>query len=133
MKSPLFSKIMMVMLALLVAGSAFAADATHKGSLQISEPTQVNGKQLPAGVYDLKWEGSGPNVDVSIMQGKKLIATVPAQVVALTQAPRQNTTEISSGADGGRVLRAIRFSGKTYSLALGTETAKAQSSSSSTN
>ena len=59
MKSPLFSKIMMVSLALLMAGSAFAADATHKANFQISEPTQVNGKQLPAGNYDLRWEGSG--------------------------------------------------------------------------
>ncbi|MGC2697048.1 MAG: hypothetical protein WA738_14785 [Candidatus Angelobacter sp.] len=129
MKSSLFSKIILASLALLLAGSAFAVDASHKGSFQISAPAQVNGKQLPAGIYELRWEGSGPNVDVSFLQGKKVVATVPAQIVELGQASSQNAAEIKSGADGGRVLTAVRFAGKTYSLSLGTETAKAQNNS----
>jgi hypothetical protein len=133
MKSSLFSKIIIASLALMLAGSAFAANGSHKDSFQISSPTQVNGTQLPAGDYQARWEGSGPTVQVSITQGKKVIATVPAQLVDLNAVPRYSTAEIKSNANGDRELTVLRFSGKKYSLELGTESANAQSKSASTN
>ena len=43
----------------------------------------VNGKQLGAGDYTVKWDGNGPNVEVNILQGKNVVATVPAHMVDL--------------------------------------------------
>jgi hypothetical protein len=133
MKSSLFSKIILASLALVLAGSAFAVNAAHKQTFQILAPTQVNGTQIPAGEYQAQWEGSGPNVQVSIKQGKKVIATVPAQVVELGQVSREDAAEIKSNASGERELTSLRFSGKTYSLALGSESASAQTKSDSSN
>jgi hypothetical protein len=133
MKFSLFSRIVIVSLALMLAGSAFAANGSHKDTFQILAPTQVNGTQLPAGDYEARWEGSGPTVQVSITQGKKVIATVPAQLVDLNAVPRYSTAEIKSNANGDRELAALRFSGKKYSLELGTESAKAQSKPASAN
>ena len=133
MKSSLFSKIILTTLALVLTTGAFAANDSHKDSFQISAPTQVNGKQLPAGEYTAKWEGSGPSVQVTILQGKRVMATVPAQVVALEQKASETAAEVKNGSTGSRELTALRFSGKKYSLDLGSESARAQSKTDSTN
>jgi hypothetical protein len=130
MKSSLFSKVMFATLALALTTSVFAASGdSHKSNFEISAAAQLNGTELPAGDYTAKWEGSGPTVQVSIMQGKKVVATVPAEVVALDRPASNTQAEIN----GDRELTSLQFSGKKFSLALGTEYAKAQSKSAPTN
>jgi hypothetical protein len=126
MKSSLSSKIILATLTLAFTVSAFAVNDTHKNNFQISTPAQVNGTQIPAGEYTAKWEGSGPAVQVSIMQGKKVLATVPAQVVTLSQ-PAANTQAELNNSNGNQELTELQFSGKTYSLELGAGSAKANS------
>ena len=116
----------LVCLALLLATNAFAA----KGSLQISDPVTVSGKQLPAGDYSLQWDGNGPDVQLNIHQGKKVVATVPAHVVMLNQASGSDSAVVVKNNDGSRTLSEIRFGGKKYSLAIG-ESAKTDESGSS--
>ncbi len=117
-------KVVTVLVALQLATGAFAASDTHKGTLQVIDPVQVNGKQLPAGQYDLKWEGNGPNVQVSIERGKKVLATVPAHVVDLQEKPSTDTIVVNKNDDGSRALTQIRFGGKKYALAIGEESAQ---------
>ncbi|HEX4606263.1 MAG TPA: hypothetical protein VH724_19840 [Candidatus Angelobacter sp.] len=133
MKFSLFSKIILATLALALSASAFAANDSHKSNFEIYAPVQVNGTQLPAGQYTAKWEGSGPTVQVSIMQGRKVVATVPAQLVTLEQAASDTHAEIKNSSSGDRELMALQFSGKKYSLALGSESAKGQAKTDSAN
>jgi hypothetical protein len=133
MKSSVFSKIIFATLAFALTTSAFAAGDSHKSNFEISTPTQVNGTEIPAGDYTAKWEGSGPDVQVSIMQGKRVVATVPAQVVALDRAASYTEAEIKSNTNGDRELTSLKFSGKKFSLELGSESAKAQAKTASTN
>ena len=103
-------------LALLLASSAFAAT---KAELSLRNPTTVNGTKLKPGDYKLQWDGSGPNVEVSIMQGKKVLAKVPAKLVDL-QAPAQyNAAVVKSNDDGTKTLAGARFEGKKFGLDLG--------------
>jgi hypothetical protein len=130
MKSSLFSKVMFATLALALTTSVFAASGdSHKSNFEISAAAQINGTELPAGDYTARWEGSGPTVQVSIMQGKKVVATVPAEVVTLDRPASNTQAEINAN----RELTALQFSGKKFSLALGTEAARAQSKSAPTN
>lgn len=133
MKSPLFSRIIFATLALALTSSAFAASDSHKSSFEIGAATQVNGTTLPAGEYTAQWEGSGPAVQVNIMQGKKVVATVPAQVVSLDTKARDTHAEVLNGANGERELKVLQFAGKKVSLQLGTESATARSKAASTN
>ena len=133
MKSPLFSRIIFATLALALTTSAFAASDSHKSSFEIGAATQVNGTTLPAGEYTAQWEGSGPAVQVNIMQGKKVVATVPAQVVPLDSKASDTHAEVLNGANGERELKALQFAGTKVSLQLGTESATAQSKAASTN
>ena len=103
------SKGLLLGLALLLATSVFAA---NKGSLQVSDPVTVNGKQLGAGEYTVKWEGAGPNVELNILQGKNVVATVPARMVDLEQSPNRDAIVTSINSDGHKSLNEIRFSGK---------------------
>jgi hypothetical protein len=115
MKFATVSKSLMMGLALLLASSAFAAT---KGHLELQGPTLVNGTQLKAGDYNLQWEGTGPEVQVSIMQGKKVLATVPAKIVELKTASQSDSAVVSSNTDGTSSLAEVQFRGKTTALEL---------------
>lgn len=115
MKCAVFSKILTLAIAALLVTSAFAAGAGHKGSLQISDPVQVNGQSLPAGDYTVTWNGDGPNVTVNFARGGKVLATAPASVVVLDEKSFYDTCEIKNG----RELSALRFSGQKVRLEIG--------------
>ncbi len=123
MKSSKLSKGLLLGLALLLATSAFAA---NKGSLQVSDPVTVSGKQLAPGAYTVKWEGNGPNVELNILQGKKVVATMPARLIDLNRSADGDSAVVRKNDDGSRTLAEIRFAGKKYALALGNESAKAE-------
>ncbi len=114
--------------ALLLATSALAA---NEGSLEIGENVSVAGKQLPAGNYMLKWKGNGPNLEVRILQGRKLVATVPAHVLDLDRASERNAAVTRIEDDGTKSLREIRLAGQKYALAIGQERTQAESSTGS--
>ena len=125
MKASKISKGLLLGLALLLATSVFAA---NKGSLQVNDPVTINGKQLQPGDYTVKWEGAGPNVELNILHGKQVIATVPARMVDINRAPDRDAAVTSINSDGQKSVSELRFSGKKYALAIGSETAKAESS-----
>jgi hypothetical protein len=116
MKFATVSKSVMLGLALLLASSTFAAT---KASLQISHPVTVNGTQLKPGDYKVEWDGSGPNVEVSILQGKNVIAKTPAHVVDLSTAPDNSAAVTRTNSDGSSSLAGARFGGKKIALEFG--------------
>ena len=123
MKSLVSMKVLSLFLLLAFAASAFAADA-GKGNFQISDPVQVNGTTLPPGDYTAKWEGNGPDVQLSIVRSGKTVATVPAKLVQLERKGSYDAAEYQTGASGKRELTALHFSGKKYSLQLGSTSAQ---------
>ena len=129
MKFQSVSKSLLLGLALLLATSAFAAG--NKGSMQLLDPVNVSGKQIPAGDYSVKWDGSGPNVEVNIMKGNKVVATTPARLIDLSAKPDRDSAVVKNNDDGSRSLAEIHFGGKTYGLAIGTESASMDGSGSS--
>ncbi|MGA9798394.1 MAG: hypothetical protein WBQ68_05260 [Terriglobales bacterium] len=119
------SKGLLLGLALLLATSGFAA---NKGTLQVDSPLTVNGKSLPAGEYTVKWDGAGPNVELNILKGKNVVATVPAHMVDLNQSPNRDSVVTSVSDSGQKSISEFRFSGKKYALEVNPETAKAEPS-----
>ena len=127
MKFATVSKFLVLGFALLLASSAFAAS---KADMTLINPATVNGTQLKPGDYKLEWNGTGPNVELTILQGKKVLAKVPAKIVDL-QAPAQNNAAVLKKADNGTsTLAGARFAGKKYALELGESSDSMQSGSS---
>lgn len=114
-----------VVLAMAVLLSTAAFAGSKPGSLYLSEATQLNGKQMPAGTYQVRWEGSGPAVQVSVLRGKKVIASAPAKVERVTSTPDRGAAVIDT-AGGGRTLVEARFAGKNYKLVFPSPEAQAQ-------
>jgi len=86
---------------------------------------------LPAGDYSVKWDGTGPNVELNILQGSKVVATTPARLIDLSQKPNSDAAIVQRNDDGSKSLTEIHFGGKKYALAIGNETASMDGSGSS--
>jgi len=109
------SKGLLLSLLLLLASGAFAA---NKASMRVDNPLSVAGQQLNSGDYTVTWDGNGPDIQLSILKGKHVVATVPARIVSRDRAPERDSTVVRM--DGSnRTLSEIRFSGKKYALAIG--------------
>lgn len=115
MKVSVVSKAILAM-AILVAVSAFAAEK-NKGTLVINEPVTVSGHELAPGEYNLAWEATGADVSLTVLQGKKAVATLPAHLVDLNYASDGNKTEVHKNADGTLALTQVDFRGKKYAIA----------------
>jgi hypothetical protein len=63
----------------LLSASAWASDKM-KANIQIYEAVHVGSTQLAVGEYKMTWTENGTSAEVTFSQGKKLIATVPAQI-----------------------------------------------------
>jgi hypothetical protein len=126
MKYATFSKSLVLGAALILASSAFAAT---KASLSLSNPVVVNGTTLKAGDYKLQWDGSGPDVELSIMQGKTVLAKAPAHVVNLDNIAQNSAAVTKKSDDGTSTLAGVRFAGKKFALDLGGSTDNMQSGS----
>jgi len=116
MKFATVSKSVVMGLAVLLASSAFAAT---KASLNLQSPATINGTKLKAGDYKLEWYGSGPNVEVSIVQGKNVLAKVPAKVVDLNSPAPNSAAIVKMNGDGTSTLAGARFEGKKFALEIG--------------
>src|SRR5258708_27698780 len=99
--------------ALLLSASAFAA---NKGSFNLSEPVTVSGTQLTAGQYQVRWEGNGPEVQVSILLEGKVVTAVLAHLIELSRNGAYDATVWNKNDDGTKSLTEIDFAGKKYAL-----------------
>jgi hypothetical protein len=115
MKFATVSNSVVLGLALLLASSAFAATKAH---LTLQDSTDVNGTKLKAGDYKLEWDGNGPNVEVSIIQGKTVVAKVPAKIVELKTRSLNDAAVVTRNGDGTTSLEGARFEGKQFALEL---------------
>ena len=114
-------------LILLLAASAFAA---NKAPLRVEDSLSVAGTQLTTGDYIVTWDGNGPDIQLNILKGKHVVATVPARLVNMDRAPERDSTVVRM--DGSsRSLSQIRFSGKKYAVAIGNDAGGSASSGSS--
>jgi hypothetical protein len=95
---------------LLVPSLAFAGPK-KSANVELNQSVEVAGTQLAAGDYKLIWEGSGPEIMVSFTDGKKTVATVPAELV--TNRNAQEAIETDNVAGDTTVLRAIDLKNNT--------------------
>lgn len=127
MNSTRLAKILVASVTLLLATGAFAGT---KASLTLEHSATINGTTLKAGDYKLEWEGTGPNVEVSIVKGKNVVAKVPARLVDMNSAPQNNAILFSKNSDGSETITGARFQGKKYALEIGESSDSMQAGSS---
>jgi len=113
----------------LLLSSAAVAGESNKASIQLYEKVSVEGKALNPGKYTITWDGSGPSVQVTVLQGKQTVATFAAHVTEQTTRNPEDAYGSSADTDGARTLTAIYPNGKRFSLELENKSASQQSTS----
>ncbi len=104
--------------AALLFSSGVRAGDTNKGTLQLSEKVTVEGKFLDSGKYTVEWNGTGPTVQVTLLQGKQTVATFPAHLTEQAAPNPSAAYGTAAEPDGSRSLIAIYPAGKRLALQL---------------
>ena len=99
-----------------IAASSWAAS---KGSLELSQPTDVGGQQLGSGKYTVRWEGSGDEVELKIYNGSRVVASTPARRVKVQSRMPADSAVVSHNDNGSVSLTEIRLGGKDFALHIG--------------
>lgn len=89
----------------LTAAPAFAAKNSQ--SLNFSEAVKVGSTEIPAGDCKVTWTGTGDNVQVTLTENGKSIATLPAKIVDEKHSHKGYVVNRASGSDQ---LQTIQFS-----------------------
>jgi hypothetical protein len=103
--------------ALLLSSSASAREA-NKSTLELADKVTVEGKSLNSGRYTVEWSGSGPAVQVTLLQGKQTVATFSARLTEQPTPNPENAYGTADGPDGSRSLTVIYPAGKRVALEL---------------
>ena len=121
-------------LTIIFVGAAFAFSAgahakdTNKGTIHVTDKVSVEGKTLNPGNYTVEWDGTGPTVQVSLLQGKQTIITFPAQLTEQATPNRADAYGSSSEPNGSKSLTTIYLGGKRTVLKLEQQDARRQTS-----
>lgn len=79
----------------LIPALAFAGQK-NSANVELDQAVTVAGTQLAPGEYKLNWEGNGPNVTVSFVEGRKTVATVPAKLMSNRSGEEAVETDTAS-------------------------------------
>jgi len=112
------SLLMLVTIATIFA--AVSAFAVARGSSVFTAPDTllIAGKELPEGQYDVRWEANGSDAKMtfSVLGITKL--TVQGKFVEGDQKFNYSTFIVAKDAAGKKVVKALQFGGKKYSIVL---------------
>ncbi|HXE92109.1 MAG TPA: hypothetical protein VNK82_14215 [Terriglobales bacterium] len=101
---------------LAVSLSAFAA--TGKTTIKLYEPKLLNGQELKAGEYNVKWERNSSEAEVTFLQGKKVVATAKGKFVDRGQASQNDALVTKRNGSAHEQITELRFAGKSEVLLL---------------
>jgi hypothetical protein len=100
----------------LLFSSAALAGENNKGKLELTDKVVVDGQAIERGDYRVEWDGSGSAVQVKILQGKQIVATLSAHLTEQAGRNPQDAYSTFTEPDGSRELTAIYPGGKRLAL-----------------
>lgn len=117
---------------LAMSPAALLAAPKTSADVRFTETITINGTQVPAGEYRVQWEGTGPVVEASILQGKKVLTTAPA---TLTTGTRNSdvAVETNQGENNTKVLEGIEWKNRSLHFGQGNGASTSTNSSGAAN
>jgi hypothetical protein len=94
---------------------AVGAQAKTKdaNSMLLHYDATVAGSHLVSGKYNIQWQTHSPEATVSFLRGSKVVATAEGKVVDRGRKYAYGEILYNETADGGRVIKEIRFEGSS--------------------
>jgi hypothetical protein len=111
-------------LALTVTFSLSAFAGSKSTNITLSQDVTLNGTNLPAGNYVVKYDVDGSNAQVKFTQGGKEVASASGQVKTLTKKPFTNQVLLNTSG-GTATISEIDFGGKDTAVTFGSADASA--------
>lgn len=96
--------------------AVISAPAAHKESFVLVHPVREAGQTLPAGSYEVAWEGLGPLAQVRILKHGNPVVNVQATVVAMGKGAPGNQTAWRTNPDGSFSLELLQFKDRNFAL-----------------
>jgi len=106
-------RLTLLVLALTLSISAFAKSKSE--SITLYQDATVNGTNLPAGEYVVKYDVDGSNAQVKFMKGSKEVASANGQVKTLSKKSVSNQIVLND-AGNTRSIAEIDFGGKDTAI-----------------
>jgi hypothetical protein len=108
---------LIAIVAVLASGLTLSAFAKDKNETKVTftDPIQVGSTQLKPGDYKLQWDGNGPVVQVKVVKGKDVVATVPAKLIENKSSLGTNSVTTGSNSNS-KTLNQVDFDGGKQSL-----------------
>ncbi len=109
-------------LALVLSLAVSAVAKPRSEHVTLFHDASVNGTNLPAGDYTVKYDVDGNNAQVKFMQGNKEVATAEGQIKTLPN--KVNTSQVVLNNDS-RSISEIDFGGKDTAITFGSSASSA--------
>ena len=103
---------------MLMAPVVLLAAPKNSANVTFTETVTINGASVPPGDYHVVWQGTGPSVEATILQGKNVVASSPATLVD-AQSEYDGAVETSDGNNNSKVLEAIDWSKRSLRFGRG--------------
>jgi len=103
---------------MLMAPMALLAAPKNSATVTFTETVTINGAAVPPGDYHVVWQGTGPSVEASILQGKNVVASAPATLIN-TKSEYNGAVETSDGNNNSKVLEAIDWTNRSLRFGQG--------------
>jgi len=105
------------MFTLLIPVSALAR-AKDRGTMQLIDPAEIGSTQLKPGTYLVERNGTGPTVQVSIMQHKNIVATATGELKTNDKEASQNAVVLEPAVNNssGKQIAEIDFGNRKEAL-----------------
>lgn len=105
-------KLVVVSLLLLSLSVGLFAASKNSDSVTFHDPVKVASTTLAPGDYKVVWDGAGPDVQVSFIQGKKTVATAPAKLVN-EKSDVGKAVSLRRESDNSQVVTGIAFKNRS--------------------
>jgi hypothetical protein len=97
---------------MLMAPVALLAAPKNSANITFTETVTINGASVPPGDYHVVWQGTGPSVEATILQGKKVLASAPATLIS-AKSEYDGAVETTEGPNSSKILQAIDWSNQS--------------------
>jgi len=105
----LYLTVVLTLTCLLGLGGSARAARDNAHSVEISDVVQIGSTKLKPGNYKVKWQGTGPAVQVSFQQNGKTVVTVPGTLKTNDDQVTQDAIVTEATTTGTSTLKEIDF------------------------
>ena len=112
----LYLTVVLTLTCLLGLGGSARAARDNAHTVEVSDVVQIGSTKLKAGTYKVKWQGTGPTVEVSFQRNGKTVVTVPGTLKTNDDQVTQDAIVTEATSAGTSTLKEIDFGHQKLAL-----------------